>query len=67
MIQYRDDVICHFSSSGLSQTLHDWAFREDMPGIVRSYYGSMFWIVALAKRKFADWFKRRARPKRVDS
>ncbi|MGA2889971.1 MAG: hypothetical protein ABSE51_18135 [Terracidiphilus sp.] len=56
-ILYRDDVVCHFSSGGLSQTAHDWVFREDMPNLVRTYYGPFFWIVALAKRKLADIFK----------
>lgn len=60
MIQYRDDVICHFSSSGLSQTTHDWVFREDLPGIVRTYYGTIFWIIALTKRTLADIFKWRS-------
>lgn len=60
VVQYRNDVICHFSSSGLSQTAHDWVFREDMPNIVRTYYGPFFWIVALTKRKLADIFKPRS-------
>ena len=66
-IQYRDDVICHFSSGGLSQTVHDWVFREDMPGMVRTYYGSFFWIVALSKRRLADLFKSRSRLKTIES
>jgi glycosyltransferase involved in cell wall biosynthesis len=60
VIQYRNDIICHFSSSGLSQKAYDWVFREDMPNIVRTYYGPFFWIVALTKRKLADIFKRRS-------
>ena len=64
VVQRRDDVICHFSSGGLSSTAHDWVFREDMPGLVRTYYGSFFWIVALAKRQLADLVKGRSRIER---
>ncbi len=66
-IQYRDDVICHFSSGGLSQTVHDWVFREDMPGMVRTYYGPFFWTVALGRRQLADLFKSRSRLKTIES
>jgi glycosyltransferase involved in cell wall biosynthesis len=65
IVERREDVICHFSSSGFSQTSHDWVFREDMPGLVRRYYGVFFWMVALAKRGLATLLKRRRRQKRV--
>jgi glycosyltransferase involved in cell wall biosynthesis len=57
----RSDVVCHFSSGGLSQTAHDWVFREDMPRLVREYYGCFFGLVALAKKQLADWLKGRSR------
>jgi len=63
-IAYRDDVICHFSSGGLSGTHRD-RFREDMPRIVRENYGLFFWIVALTKRSLADLFKKRPALKRI--
>lgn len=66
VVEYRDDVICHFSSGGFSQ-MHRDSFREDMPSIVRKYYGLFFWIVALTKRSLADLFKGQARLKRVGS
>lgn len=65
VIQRCDDVICHFSSNGLSQTAHDWVFRADMPDMVREYYGFFFWIVALMKRRIADLTKRRSQLKTV--
>ena len=46
VVAYRDDVICHFSSGGLSSTYRD-SFRNDMPGIVRVCYGPFFWLLAL--------------------
>ena len=59
-----DDVICHFSSGGLSSTVPDWVFREDMPAMVHTYYGRFFWLVALAKRQLADLVKGRSRMKK---
>jgi hypothetical protein len=56
LVEYRNDVICHFSSEGLSSTYRD-SFREDMPSIVRTCYGPFFWLVALTKRKLADLLK----------
>jgi len=56
-IYYSPEVISHFSSNGLSQTESDWQFRKDMPEIVKSCYGSLFWLVALLKRKVADVVK----------
>ena len=60
VVEYRDDVICHFSSAGLSSTRRD-SFRDDMPSIVRKHYGLFFWIVALTKRSLADLIKRQPR------
>jgi glycosyltransferase involved in cell wall biosynthesis len=57
MISYRNDIITRFSTEGLSQRVHDWKFRADMPSIARSCYGDMFWIIALIKRKLADIIK----------
>ncbi|MGB8013696.1 MAG: glycosyltransferase [Terriglobales bacterium] len=57
VICHRDEVICHFAAGGLSQTIHDWAFREDMPEMVRACYGWPFWIVALAKKWVASGVK----------
>lgn len=65
VVQRCEDVICHFSSSGFSQTSHDWVFRQDMPGLVRGYYGVFFWMVALAKRGLANLVKPQSRRKRV--
>jgi glycosyltransferase involved in cell wall biosynthesis len=62
-IEYRDDVVCHFSSSGLSQTVIDWVFREDMPHIVRGYYGFWWGVVALMKWKLVNLLERRSRQK----
>jgi glycosyltransferase involved in cell wall biosynthesis len=59
-----EDVICHFSSGGLSSRVPDWVFREDMPAMVRTYYGRFFWIVALLKRQLADLVKGRSRRKK---
>jgi len=56
-ILYMSDVIAHFSSNGISQTSFDWVFREDFPDIVRSCYGSIFWLIALLKRKLANYIK----------
>ena len=65
VVRHCDDVICHFSSSGLSQTAHDWGFREDMPRMVRKYYGLFFWLVALTKRRLADLLKVHFRVKEI--
>jgi glycosyltransferase involved in cell wall biosynthesis len=65
VIEYRDDVVCHFASGGLSQKVQDFAFRRDMPGMVRAYYGPFFWIVALVKRKLADVLKGRRETQRL--
>ena len=54
---YRDDVITHFASGGLTSTYPDLLFRADMPTIVRNSYGVFFWLIALAKRKLADLIK----------
>lgn len=67
VVEHRDEVICHFSSGGLSSTHYDARFRQDMPGIVRKYYGFFFGIVALAKRALADQIKGPCRLKRVES
>jgi hypothetical protein len=61
VVERRAEVICHFSSGGASQTAHDRVFREDMPGLVRRYYGVFFWVLALAKRGLADLLKGRPR------
>jgi glycosyltransferase involved in cell wall biosynthesis len=66
VIEYRDDVICHFASGGLSQKVQDLDFRRDMPGMVRAYYGSFFWIVALMKRKLADLLKGRRKTQSLE-
>ena len=66
VVEYRNDVICHFSSGGLSSTHRD-SFREDMPDIVRKCYGFFFWIIALTKRSLADLIKGRSDLKRVGS
>lgn len=64
VIEYRNDVVCHFASGGLSQKVQDLDFRRDMPGMVREYYGPFFWMVALTKRKLADVLKgRRGTPR----
>jgi hypothetical protein len=63
VIERRRDVVCHFSSGGRSQTHHDWAFRQDMPDMVRAYYGPFFWVISLMRRRLADFVKRRARTK----
>jgi glycosyltransferase involved in cell wall biosynthesis len=64
VVEYRDDVISHFASGGLSSTQRD-SFRDDMPGIVRTCYGPFFWVVALAKRALADLLKAQPRLQRV--
>ncbi len=61
VIEYRDDVVCHFSSSGISQTVNDWKFREDAPRLIRTYYGPVWGGIALAKRWMADVVKQRPR------
>jgi glycosyltransferase involved in cell wall biosynthesis len=60
VVEYRHDVICHCSSGGLSQRAPDWAFREDMPEIVRRCYGPFFWVLALLRRGLGDRFRRRS-------
>jgi glycosyltransferase involved in cell wall biosynthesis len=62
VVAYRDDVICHFSSGGLSSMYRD-SFRNDMPGIVRVCYGPFFWLLALTKRELADLFKKQPQMK----
>lgn len=56
-VAYRKDLIAHFASGGLTSKFPDLLFRADMPGIVLNSYGFFYWIIALAKRKLADWIK----------
>jgi glycosyltransferase involved in cell wall biosynthesis len=66
IVAYRDEVICHFSSGGLSSKCRD-SFREDMPEIVRACYGPFFGLLALTKRTVADLYKRQSGLKTVRS
>lgn len=56
-ITYRNDVITHFASGGLTSSYPDLLFRADMPTIVRESYGIFYWLIALTKRKLADLIK----------
>jgi len=56
-VLYRNDVITHFASGGLTSTFPDLLFRADMPSIVRNSYGNFYWLIALAKRKLSDLVK----------
>ncbi len=58
LISYQPDIISYFAFGGISSTVHDWPFREDMPAIVRKNYGFIFWLLALFKRKVASIIKK---------
>jgi glycosyltransferase involved in cell wall biosynthesis len=58
-INYIPNIISYFNISGISQTVNDLEFRNDLPMIISNNFGKFWGTVTLLKRWLANLFKDR--------